>query len=268
MLAYLSSFLAFVCDINIAQHVDIDAVRAGSSRSSTHLQYMQTIDTGRILLRTLEVACQSLYDDASFLLSSVQSLSLSQEKSKELATRMASWDNVTSAITTNQDIVVNSLDTLLKLGLEQAELEQVTYNGAIEWRRSRPSVFYDSETPDFTMYQEEEDVVDIAVAMGSFRTANSQASSTLYNGSSHQNSEATLHTIDRSSRPDVAVEPSTPWTLPEPSSSGTLVGPAETDIDIDPEDDEFEDDGREYSHLFSPKPSELVLFSLHRQIAG
>ena len=129
--------------------MDIDAVRAGFSRSATHVQYLQTIDTGRNLLRRLEVACQSLYDDASFLLSSIQSLSSAQETQKELVTRMANWENVTSTILSNQEVIINSLDALLRLGLEQAELEQTIYNGAIEWRRSRPSVFYDSEVADF-----------------------------------------------------------------------------------------------------------------------
>ncbi|KAJ3558904.1 hypothetical protein NM688_g656 [Phlebia brevispora] len=239
VLAYLSSFLAFVCDINIARHVDID-VRAGSSRSPTHAQYQQTVERGRNLLRTLEVTCQALYDDASFLLSSAQSLNFARESPKDLALRAANWENITAVISANLGVVTGSLDGLLALGLEQAELEQATYNGAIEWRRSRPSIFFDSEGPDFTMYQDEEDVVDMELAFSrqAPRTLPAiDSSSTLYNSSQHQ-SDTEPDMSDRS-RSDGIGEPVTPiWSPHEASSTGTLVAPT----DAEPHDDLLDDD--------------------------
>ena len=55
-------------DIDVAQHVDVDAVRA----EGLPPQYAQTVDKARFHLRTLEVAVQALYDDAASLLEAVQ----------------------------------------------------------------------------------------------------------------------------------------------------------------------------------------------------
>lgn len=253
VVAYLSSFVACVCDVNVAQHVDIDAVRASSSRSPTHMQYLKTIEKGRTLLRTLEAACQCLYDDAAALLSSIQSLEPQQSSVKEWAVRAS---NLSTVIATNLAVVMDALDALLALGSEQANLEQSTYNGAIEWRRSRPSMFFGDSDVDFGSYQNEEDVVDMELAFsrqGGFRTVPPaiDSSSTLYNNSSQHESDTSLDMSDRS-RSDGVGEPVTPtWAPHESSDAGTLVAATDADVEGDAFDDEnsplFDDEGRKSS---------------------
>ena len=125
VIAYLSSFLSTVCDINIAQHVDLDASRvAGPSNSPAHIQYLQSIEKGRVQLRTLEATCQSLYDDAVTLMSSIQHLDLANETTTALTLRIAQWDRLGATVAANIGWVLDTLDALFKTSMEQATLER------------------------------------------------------------------------------------------------------------------------------------------------
>ena len=218
------------------------------------MQYVQTIDRARNLLRTLEMACQSLYDDSAAFLTSIQSLDFLNETSREFSQRVSSWDAVNTAVVANLFVVVKAFEDLFSLGTEQQSLEQNTYSGAIEWRRSRPSVFYgDGDTLDGG----EEDVVDMDFAISRpTRTVappfDAQTSSTLYNNDSQHQSDTSLDTSDKS-RSDGVGEPVTPtWPPHESTDSSTLVATGDADLDADALDDEtsplFDDEGRE-SHI-------------------
>ena len=83
-MARVSSFLVFAADIHVARHVDIDGIGQEDSASSTN--YMHTVDNARLLVRTLEAVFQSIYDDCSVLLLTVQSVrdcEAGQEKSRQ-----------------------------------------------------------------------------------------------------------------------------------------------------------------------------------------
>lgn len=280
IVAYMSALLAYIHDINIAQHVDIDGIRSESGQPATFAQYMQTVEKARHLLRTIEYAVQMLYDDTAGLFLTVQGAHVPERyydpANRERAMRSVSPQRVESyiqAIYSNLNVLVDALEGVLNLGHEQAQIGQATYRNSLDWRRSRLSIL-DSGNIDplghARNFSQEEDVVDMELAFsrpGMMRTAtsvDSAAGSTLYQ-SSGQYSESSLNMSDRS-RSD-AGEPVTP-TWPNHESMNTLVSGQHT-----PQDDAlsilddnasqlFDEDGCKWYISPSPRTFHLTCHDL------
>jgi son of sevenless-like protein len=132
--------------------------------------YIQSVEKGRSLVRELEAAVQSLYDDGSALLMAVQSiqlLGLGQPKTDRDA-MFKRLSGLSAASKVNLRVVQQSLEALLSVGHHQADMSQGDYNGSIEWRMSRLSMIDHRLRPLSTImdesYDPEGDVVDMEVA--------------------------------------------------------------------------------------------------------
>lgn len=135
----ISSLLVFVANIHIARHVDIDGISRVLSNTPDEDLYLQSVNSARLLVRTLEAAMQSLYDDGSTLLLKVQGIRHSDSREELEATRDY-LDAISTCMQANLDVVCQTLDSLLAIGHDQADLSQGDYNGSIEWRMSRISI--------------------------------------------------------------------------------------------------------------------------------
>jgi son of sevenless-like protein len=217
-----------VANIHIARHVDIDGIRREPGDSPNGDLYTQTVENARLLVRTLEVAMQSLYDDGSYLLTTTQTTRL-PEKGR-------SWqdndfcdliDKLIIALRANLSIVQHNIEALLSIGHDQADMAQGDYNGSIEWRMSRLSVI-DTRfggafrpMPTLNPYDRQgDDVVDMELALQKpeMKTQASVDSSTIY----HNDSVASLPTLsERTQASDAArlrqlrvqIRPCSPWCL-------------------------------------------------------
>ena len=167
----ISAFLTLVADIHVARHVDIDGIRQGGTITNDH--YSHSVDNARRLVRTLETALQVVYDDTSALLLTAQALP-GAETSASRGERESAFDlldTLSSSLKSNLNLVKGTVEALLAVGHEQADVAQGDYNGSIEWRMSRLSVITnqfggaqraDSKGTDTS--DENEDVVDMEVA--------------------------------------------------------------------------------------------------------
>ncbi|KAK7056677.1 cell division cycle-related protein [Paramarasmius palmivorus] len=137
----VSSFLTNVADINIMHHVDIDSLRPDSDTSSNVL-YARTVEKARHLVRKLEVAVQSVYDDCSALLLQAQSMH-DVEPGQPHDERDVACDMLNILVTSlkaNLTVVHQTLEAVLALGHEQSDISQGDYRGSIEDRMSRQSL--------------------------------------------------------------------------------------------------------------------------------
>jgi son of sevenless-like protein len=157
----ISSLLIFVANIHIARHVDIDGIGRELSNASDGDLYLQTVSNARLLVRTLEAAMQSLYDDGSSLLLTIQAVRHSYSR-EEHDTYRDYMDAISTGMAANLDVVCQTLDSLLSIGHDQADMSQGDYNGSIEWRMSRISV-----TPTQSLHRPTSglSVIDIAMAL-------------------------------------------------------------------------------------------------------
>ncbi|KAG6841265.1 hypothetical protein C0991_000405 [Blastosporella zonata] len=162
LVARVSSILALVNDIHVARHVDIDGPQQdGSSSNGT---YSQTVEAARQLVRTLETVVQAVHNDISIFLVTMQSVrdsDLPQYRQE----RNYAWDHLdalSSSMSANVSVLVDTLDALLSLGHTQAEIAAGDYNGSIEWRMSRLSVVRPVSS---YMYDDDEDDKDGPIDM-------------------------------------------------------------------------------------------------------
>lgn len=104
--------------------------------------YTQTVERARLLVRTLEAAVQSIYDDSSELLLTAQSVRPSEDgqSAREREDAYDLLDALVTALHSNMGLVQQTLEALLSIGHDQADMAQGDYNGSIEWRMSRLSV--------------------------------------------------------------------------------------------------------------------------------
>ncbi|KAG2145892.1 ras guanine nucleotide exchange factor domain-containing protein [Suillus clintonianus] len=173
LLSGLSSLLLFVANIHIARHVDIDGFYSNIADAERAALYTQTVDKARLLTRTLEAVVQALYDDAATLLLSMQRVRrLTYRTSRQDRDLQCEYlDAISVSLKSNLQFLMQTLDTLLSLGHDQADMAQGEYSGAIEWRMSRLSII-DSNFDARPMSvldpadPESEDIVDIEVAFG------------------------------------------------------------------------------------------------------
>lgn len=169
VIGYISSFITSIADIHIARHVDIDGIpQAGEG--SVNDRYPQTVQNARQLVRLLETGLQAVYDDSSSLLLKVQTLRepdlnpLSHGR-ETISERLK---QLSSSLTLNASLVKQTVEALLAVGHDQADMSQGDYNGSIEWRMSRLSVI-DSQFGGTLIDTEDlgnEDMVDFEQALG------------------------------------------------------------------------------------------------------
>ncbi|KAH7885094.1 ras guanine nucleotide exchange factor domain-containing protein [Phlebopus sp. FC_14] len=208
VLTGISALLSYVTNIHIARHVDIDGLYAESAGASGAL-YIQTVDKARLLTRTLEAVVQALYDDTSTLLLTTQRIrrSVARVASQDRGAHYEHLDAIATSMESSLQSLAQTLDALLLLGQDQADIAQGDYKGAIEWRMSRLSVMdsnFDARPVSVLnpADPESEDIVDIAVA---FSTAGGKKA--IGHGdrmptvrSQSQMSDATITLTDRSAR--------------------------------------------------------------------
>ncbi|KAG6336113.1 hypothetical protein ID866_2979 [Astraeus odoratus] len=174
VLTGLSTLILFVANIHVARHVDIDGFYAETADVENGALYVQTVENARILARTLEAVVQALYDDASTLLLTTQRVRRLTGRShwKDKDAHYEYLDSIATSLKSNLQFLMQTLDALLTLGHNQADIAQGEYQGAIEWRMSRLS-FMDSRFDGRPMSianptdPESEDLVDFEVALGS-----------------------------------------------------------------------------------------------------
>jgi son of sevenless-like protein len=174
-IALLSAFLSLLASIHVARHVDIDGISQSPGQSPTSDLYAQTVDKARSLVRTLEAATQALYDDGSTLLLVIQSFQSSQSSQQVhgVGSVNENLKSLAAALRFNLRVVQKTLEELLSVGHDQADMAQGDYNGSIEWRMSRLSTidnqFGGALRPTSKYLQKPndsdgEDVVDIELA--------------------------------------------------------------------------------------------------------
>lgn len=240
VVAHLTTILDFIGNIDIAQHTDLDGVRLEAGQSRVHAQYMQVVDNARLIVRNLEAAVQSLYDDGISLSITIQNFEYAQTNAQDRMSLRDRIDALIAAIIANVNLTMQSLEALLAVGFDQADIDKRDYLSSIEWRKSRPVVAEDSQ-----------EVVDIELAFTSGATKmvnpmdRTQSSSTLCQDSAHA-AGPSVGPIGRS-RSGSTVDPVTPSWPTEPSESGTLVTPSVEDlVGSGPLGDLDEDDCKHY----------------------
>ncbi|PCH40158.1 ras GEF [Wolfiporia cocos MD-104 SS10] len=223
VVTHLSSILDFVGTIDIARHVDVDGVRLEASPSAGHSQYLQTVENARLLIRTMEASLQSLFDDGITLLMAAQGIRCDGivEDDDSYSDYM---DTLVAAIASNTSTAVQSLEALLAVGYDQADISQGDYIDSIEWRKSRPL-----DVPDA-----EEEMVDMALALGrppvrAMNSMDSHQSSTTLHYDSAQPSESSVDMSGRS-RLDDMNDPVSPTWPPPDSSESTLAAQASPEM--------------------------------------
>jgi len=162
--------LEFVGNIHIARHVDIDGIRREPGDAPGSDLYTETVENARLLIRTLEVATQSLYDDGSSFLVTAQAIRC-QESSRAPHRNNIFFDHLGgfgAALKANLGIVLQAFEALLSIGHDQADMAQGDYNGSIEWRMSRLSIidtqFGGVHRPLSTLDSYDEDIIDMELA--------------------------------------------------------------------------------------------------------
>ncbi|EIN12823.1 ras GEF [Punctularia strigosozonata HHB-11173 SS5] len=220
-----ASFLVFVADIHIARHVDIDGIHQDPERSPTYDLYMKSVNQGRSLVRTLEAAVQSLYDDSASLLLTAQSIrAMEFLEIRHNVKEYTQLEVLSDALKAHATLVHQTLEALLTVGHDQADLASGDYNGSIEWRMSRLSVI-DSALRPASLGS----VVDMELAFRqpaasklSQMAQSSTSGSTLYRQDS-QLSESSLDYSDQSPSANGDLPPTPTWESTEQSGS-TVVG--------------------------------------------
>ncbi|KAI0731989.1 ras GEF [Fomitopsis betulina] len=144
--AQLHATLELANNVDIARHVDVDGVSVSSGQYLSRGPYAQMVEHARMLMRTLEAALQSLYDDGSTLLVAVQTLGQPYSAEDDRAVRDY-IDALLVAIIANANVSVQSLESLLVVGYDQANSGQQDYRSSIDWRLSRPPDVLDPEAP-------------------------------------------------------------------------------------------------------------------------
>ncbi|KIJ17931.1 hypothetical protein PAXINDRAFT_175648 [Paxillus involutus ATCC 200175] len=173
VLTGLSTLLLFVSNLHIARHVDVDGFYTESAGAENGPLYTQAVDKARLLTRTLEAVVQYLYDDTSTLLLTTQRIRrpVGRVMSQGSGDFYENLDAIATSIKSNLQFLMQTLDALLSLGHDQADIAQGDYNGSIEWRMSRLSIM-DSHFDARPMSilnpadPESEDIVDMELAFG------------------------------------------------------------------------------------------------------
>jgi len=237
-----------VANIHIARHVDIDGIRREAGNTPNDDLYTQTVENARLLVRTLEAAMQSLYDDGSSLLTTTQTVRLpGKGRSWQESDFCDGLDKLATALRANLGIVQQSLEALLSVGHDQADMAQGDYNGSIEWRMSRLSVI-DTQfggaarpIPTLDSYDPQgDDVVDMELA---FQNPGIKNQASLDSPTFHDNSGVSTAAVSERSLVD---DTSTLAPTNGDTSMLTLVPLSPTDLTLDHDSGTLFDEDREF----------------------
>ncbi|KAG6819993.1 hypothetical protein H0H93_006696 [Arthromyces matolae] len=190
LMLQVSCLINCASDIHVARHVDIDGFLPDGSASTG--PYSQTVETAHQLVRMLEAVVQAVYNDAAVFLLTMQSVRESALPSHRRE-RSYAWeylDALSSSLAANISDLLDTLDALLSLGHDQAEMSSGDYTGSIEWRMSRLSVLR-------PISAEEEVSMEMAFGHGPPKAPNSLDPYALYTRP-HANSDAS-YTLGSSS---------------------------------------------------------------------
>ncbi|KAJ7134422.1 ras guanine nucleotide exchange factor domain-containing protein [Mycena epipterygia] len=209
LITRMSSFLKFASNIHVARQVDIDGIRQDTGPGPNEL-YAQTVDKARTLIRTLEFALQSLYDESISVLLNAQSLR-QVDPGQSLQARDQGLDylhTLCASLKANLRVVNQTFEALLSVGHDQADMAQGDYNGSIHWRMSRLSVIDTqlggSLRPMSTFAYDSDahgDMVDMELALG--RKGHIPADS--YDSMRYQNGNSTLNST-LNDEPDPSID--------------------------------------------------------------
>jgi len=193
LVSQVSSLLVFVADIHVARHVDIDGYRQEGGASNE--LYSRAVESARLLVRTLETVVQSAFNHcATFFitLEAVRDSDLNQHR-EERSSTYDHLDALCSSLSSDLTLLLHTLDSLLSLGHDQADMAQGDYNGSIEWRMSLVSMVPIS---NFAMNESENpDVVDIELALSHQGTKAAEVCYPPYSDQSHANESDAGHTL-------------------------------------------------------------------------
>ncbi|KAJ7645538.1 ras guanine nucleotide exchange factor domain-containing protein [Mycena polygramma] len=170
LIARISLFLKSASNVHVARHVDIDGIRQDTGPVPNEM-YVQTVQKARALIRTLEHALQSLYDESVSILLTAQSLR-DVDPGQSLQARDMSLDylrTLSASLKANIEVVNQTFEALLAVGHEQADVAQGDYNGSIDWRMSRLSVIdtqLGGALRPMSTFDEHGDMIDMAAALG------------------------------------------------------------------------------------------------------
>ncbi|KAK7048205.1 hypothetical protein R3P38DRAFT_3307112 [Favolaschia claudopus] len=226
LVARISAYVKFASNVHVARHVDIDGIRQETG-AVTNEMYAQTVEKARGLIRTLEHALQSLYDDSITIFFIAQSLRhVDPGQSPQAQNASLDYLNLLcDSLKSNLDLVNHTFEALLAIGHEQADIAQGDYNGSIDWRMSRLSVIdtqLGGALRPMSTFDEQGDMIDLEVALG--RRGHVPAES-------HDSRRQQFHENGRYSED---VDPSVDETMVSPES------PTDMDMDASPTmDDEF-----------------------------
>lgn len=167
VLSYLSSLVNIVGDTNVDKHVDLKELYLDANPSPVQVQYVQSVEKGRLLVRALESSLQALFDDSIFFLESIQTFTPIVPKENEERPTYTRLEILISTIRTNSNSLVQCLDSLLTIGQDQSVMGRFDHESSLALERLAPSQVVDGfdevETID-EMEEEEEEVIDFETA--------------------------------------------------------------------------------------------------------
>lgn len=139
LVALLSSLLAFIGTINVAKHIDIDGDLQDTAGATTRQHYAESVEKARVLVRTLETAMQALYDDGATIFMASQQVQLARAARAGEPTLYDTCDNIVATIQSNLGVVQQTVNGLLVVGTQQANMAQDDHRKSIERRSARLS---------------------------------------------------------------------------------------------------------------------------------
>ncbi|KZT28888.1 ras GEF [Neolentinus lepideus HHB14362 ss-1] len=262
IVTHLTAFLSYIGDVSIKRHVDVYGIFRSSALPPQEDAYLQAADKGRLLLRTLEAAAQTLYDDGIVLLASSQYMSVQSE-----APDLDELDSLATSMKSNLSMVLDSLEALLVVGQDQAELAGPDYQQIIDAEIPRLNA---TETPyssdinslsDSFLESEADDIVDTELAFSKPRARLNTNPDSMYSKASGR----TLGTTDSYSTDSNGDLPANPMWSSQETSIDTLVSPASPTLSMSPTEDTnsiFEDEVPGMSSKSPSRPNKL------RQLLG
>lgn len=129
--------MANVSKVNLAEHVDIDGDVQTFATATIRQQYRDSVEKAKTLVRTLEFAIQSLYDDGATVLLTSQQVRLTATAQNTTTTLYDLCDDVVATIQANVDVVMHTVESIVDIGQQQAHMSKAQQRQSIERRKSR-----------------------------------------------------------------------------------------------------------------------------------
>lgn len=248
IVTHLSAFLRYVGDISVKRHVDVQGIHGASTLPAQEQAYLQAVDKARLLLRTLEAAAQALYDDGALLLVAMQHMSPDM---RDNPLDLDYLDILATSLRSNLNMVQESLESLLVVGQDQAELAGPEYQQSIDAGIARDTAYSSdiNSLSDSFLESEADDIVDTELAL-------SKPRGRLYTNPDSMFSKGSQSTNDSYRSESNTDMPITPTWSGQDASIDPLVSPTSTGapgLNIDDDTNSIFDD--EVPGMVSKSPS-------------